>query len=97
MNIFFGTDGWRAHIDTEINEETVSIAAQHLPILYTEIIKKNLPAWRWLTIPARIHNYLPLHLPKYYQAIEYRYYYPTGSPRHPYYLMPPYTLIAVPA
>ena len=28
MNIFFGTDGWRAHIDTEINEETVSIAAQ---------------------------------------------------------------------
>ena len=28
MNIFFGTDGWRAHIDTEINEETVSVVAQ---------------------------------------------------------------------
>ena len=97
MNIFFGTDGWRAHIDTEINEETVSIAAQAFADFIHRDYKKNLPAWRWLTIPARIHNYLPLHLPKYYQAIEYRYYYPTGSPRHPYYLMPPYTLIAVPA
>ena len=28
MNIFFGTDGWRAHIDTEINQETVSVVAQ---------------------------------------------------------------------
>ena len=28
MKIFFGTDGWRAHIDTEINQETVSVVAQ---------------------------------------------------------------------
>lgn len=28
MNIFFGTDGWRAYLDSQINEETVSVVAQ---------------------------------------------------------------------
>ncbi len=28
MNIIFGTDGWRGLIDKEVNEETISIAAQ---------------------------------------------------------------------
>ncbi|WP_455586074.1 phosphoglucomutase [Bacteroides sp.] len=37
MNIFFGTDGWRAHIDTEINEETVSVVAQ----AFADFIHRN--------------------------------------------------------
>lgn len=28
MNIFFGTDGWRAKLDKEINEHTISLVAQ---------------------------------------------------------------------
>lgn len=28
MNIFFGTDGWRAKLDKEINENTISLVAQ---------------------------------------------------------------------
>lgn len=42
MNIFFGTDGWRAHIDTEINEETVSIAAQAFADFIHRDYKENL-------------------------------------------------------
>lgn len=28
MNIFFGTDGWRAHLGSEINEDTIAVTAQ---------------------------------------------------------------------
>ena len=84
-------------IDTEINEETVSIAAQAFADFIHRDYKEKSPCVALAYDTRKNSQLLPLHLPKYYQAIEYRYYYPTGSPRHPYYLMPPYTLIAVPA
>ena len=43
MEIFFGTDGWRALLDSQINEESVAVVAQ----AFSDFIKKGiLSVWK---------------------------------------------------
>lgn len=97
MNIFFGTDGWRAHIDTEINEETVSIAAQAFADFIHRNYKEKSPCVALAYDTRKNSQLFATTFAEVLSGNRIQYYYPTGSPRHPYYLMPPYTLIAVPA
>ena len=97
MNIFFGTDGWRAHIDTEINEETVSIAAQAFADFIHRDYKEKSPC---VALAYDTRKNSQLFATTFAEVLSGNQIQVLLSDRiapTPYYLMPPYTLIAVPA